>query len=127
MTFSRWVFGLAGIYGLILLVPHYFMESHVAHAEPAGLLTHPEFFYGFLGVGIAWQIAFLIIAQNPVRFRPMIIPAVVEKFSFAAAVGVLFFQNRVPAMMLVAGLIDLTWGVLFVVSWQRLGAPTAKK
>ena len=62
MKFSRWVFGLAGIYGLILLPPHYFMESHLAHEDPAGL-THPEFFYGFLGVGIAWQIAFLIIAQ----------------------------------------------------------------
>ena len=89
-------------------------------------LTHPEFFYGFLGVAIAWQIAFLIIAQNPVRFRPMIIPAIVEKFSFAAAVGVLFLQQRVPAMMLVAGLIDFTWGVLFHVAWQRLGAQTAK-
>ncbi len=125
MKFSRWVFGLAGIYGLILLPPHYFMESHLAHDDPAGL-THPEFFYGFLGVAIAWQIAFLIIAQNPVRFRPMIIPAIVEKFSFAAAVGVLFLQQRVPAMMLVAGLIDFTWGVLFHVAWQRLGAQTAK-
>jgi hypothetical protein len=96
MTFSRWVFRLAGIYGLILLVPHYFMESHLAHDDPAGL-THPEFFYGFLGVAIAWQVAFLIIAHNPVRFRPMIIPAIIEKFSFAAAVGVLFLQQRVPA------------------------------
>ena len=121
MTFSRWLFRIAGVYGLIALMPQYFLEGKVGEDNPAGL-THPEFFYGFLGVAIAWQIAFFIIAQNPVRFRPMIIPAIIEKFSFAAATWVLFLQHRVPTMILIAGLIDFTFGVLFHVAWQRLGA-----
>ena len=32
MTFPRWVFLLAGVYGLIALVPQYFMESRVGQA-----------------------------------------------------------------------------------------------
>ncbi len=119
MKFSRWLFRLAGIYGLIVLVPQYFMKQMVGEQNPPAI-THPEFFYGFIGVGIAWQIAFLIIAQDPVRFRPMIIPSVLEKFSFGIAAIVLFCQQRLPTMLLGAAIIDLVLGVLFIVAWRRL-------
>ena len=121
MKFSRWLFRIAGIYGLVLLAPHYFMEAQIGEHHPPAI-THPEFFYGFLGIGIAWQIAFLIIAQDPVRFRAMIIPSVLEKFSFGIAVIVLFCEKRMPDMMLAAGIVDLMWGALFVVAWWRLAA-----
>ena len=58
MKFSRWVFRIAGIYGLIVLVPQYFMEGRMGADYPPAI-THPEYYYGFLGVGVAWQIAFL--------------------------------------------------------------------
>ena len=121
MNFSRWVFRIAGVYGLAVLVPHYFLENQIA-AEAQQALTHPEFFYGFVGIGIAWQIAFLIIAHDPVRFRAMMIPSVLEKFSFAGAVTVLFIQQRVAGMMFAAGMVDLAFGVLFLVAWGRLAA-----
>jgi hypothetical protein len=121
MKFSRWLFRIAGIYGLVLLVPHYWMETAIGEHHPPAI-THPEFFYGFLGVAIAWQIAFLIIGQDPVRYRAMIIPSVLEKFSFGIAAIVLFCQHRLPDMMLAAGIVDLVWGVLFVVAWRRLAA-----
>ena len=121
MKFARGVFGIAGIYGLIVLTPHYFMESAIGEHHPPAI-THPEFFYGFLGIGIAWQIAFLIIAADPARFRPMMIPSVVEKFSFGIAAIVLFTQHRIPNGMLIAGCIDLVLGVLFIVAWRRLAA-----
>ena len=63
MKFARWVFRIAGIYGLIVLVPQYFLEGKIAEQSPPAI-THSEFFYGFLGVGIAWQIAFLIICAK---------------------------------------------------------------
>src|SRR5215831_15978930 len=116
MTFSRWLFRIAGIYGLIVLVPQYFLESKIGEQTPPAI-THSEYFYGFIGVGIAWQIAFLIIAQDPIRFRPMIIPGVLEKFSFGIAAIVLFFQQRLPPMLLGAAAIDLILGVLFLVAW----------
>lgn len=119
MAFSRWLFRIAGIYGLIVLVPQYFLESKIGEQAPPAI-THTEYFYGFVGVGIAWQIAFLIIAQDPIRFRPMIIPGVVEKFSFGISAIVLYFQQRLPPMLLGAAAIDLILGVLFLVAWRRL-------
>lgn len=121
MTFARWVFRIAGVYGLLVLAPHYFLENQIA-AEAREQFTHPEFFYGFLGVGIAWQIAFLIIAHDPLRFRPMMIPSVIEKFSFAGATAVLFIQHRMAGTMFAAGMIDLALGVLFLIAWRRLAA-----
>jgi|SRR5579872_615904 len=38
-------------------------------------ITHPEYFYGFLGGALAWQFLFLVLSTDPVRYRPMILPA----------------------------------------------------
>ena len=93
MRFARWVFLLAGIYGLAVMVPQYFMEAKVGRDYPPEI-THPEYFYGFVGVGIAWQIAFLIIARDPARFRTMMIPGMVEKVTFGVAALVLCYHGR---------------------------------
>src|SRR5271168_2040324 len=45
-------------------------------------ITHPMFFYGFVGVTLAWQLLFFAIAYQPVRLRPVIPFAVLEKLSF---------------------------------------------
>ena len=116
MKFARYVFYIAGIYGLLALVPQYFMEAkNNADFPPA--ITHPEYFYGFVGVALAFQIVFLIIARNPEKYRAMIVPSIIEKFSFAIAVIVLYLQNRLAPMMLSAGLIDLSLGVLFIAAY----------
>jgi hypothetical protein len=121
VTFARLLFFIAGIYGLIVLAPQYFLERTVGEQTPPAI-THPEYFYGFIGVGIAWQVAFLIISTDPLRFRPMIIPSVLEKFSLGIAAIVLFLQQRMIGMLLAAGIVDLTLGTLFIVAWWRLGA-----
>src|SRR5262245_62226164 len=118
MRFARWVFRIAGIFGLIVLLPLYLMREQLGRDNPPAI-THPEYFYGFLGVAVAWQVAFLFIAQDPVRYRLFMIAAVLEKATFGVAVLVLFAQGRVADSMLAAGLIDLVWGLLFVVAyWQ---------
>lgn len=118
MPWIRRLFWIAGIYGLIVMVPQYFMERQVARDYPPAI-THPEYFYGFTGVGVAWQIAFLIIGTDPARYRLLMIPAVVEKFSFAVAVGILFAQGRVPNIIVGFATIDLVLGTLFVMAfWQ---------
>ena len=63
----------------------YFLEGRIGRDTPPPI-THPEFFYGFLGVAVAWQAAFLVIARDPVRFRPLMVPAVLEKAAFALAI-----------------------------------------
>lgn len=118
MKFAKYVFYIAGIYGLIALVPQYFLEEKNSLDYPPAI-THAEYYYGFIGVALAFQIAFLIIARNPSKYRAMMIPAIMEKFSFAFAVIVLYLQNRVAPMMLGAGLIDLILGILFVLAFVK--------
>jgi hypothetical protein len=119
MAFARWLFLDAGIWGLAVLVPHYFLEQTVGEHHPPPI-THPEFFYGFVGVAVAWQIAFLIIGADPLRFRPMMLPSALEEFSFAVATIALYAAGRVAVPVLGAGLFDLLFGVLFLVAWWRL-------
>ena len=111
-TFARRVFLVAGVYGLIVLAPQYFVELGL----PARI-ERPEHFYGFIGVAIAWQLVFLIIANDVVRYRPLMLAALVEKFSFAGAVAILYFMGRVSIGVLVAGTLDLILGGLFVVAY----------
>ena len=120
MVFARWLFWIAGIYGLVVLAPQYFLEHRVGVDYPPAI-AHPEYFYGFVGVAIAWQIAFLIIGQDPLRFRPIMIPSALEKFSFTAAAVALYSQGRLPSVLLAAGGIDFVFAILFLTAWWRLG------
>ena len=119
MRFARYVFLIAGIYGLIVLVPMYFMEQKQGTDFPPAI-THPEFYYGFIGVAVAWQVVFLVLATDPKRYRLMIIPALLEKVSFIIPVIVLYLQNRVSFVMVVIGMPDVVFGVLFVVAFLKI-------
>jgi hypothetical protein len=116
MKFARIVFLVAGIYGLIVMLPLYFMEARTGRDYPPPI-THPEYYYGFIGVGVAWQLAFLLISRDPLRYRPLMIPFVVEKASFGIAVALLYMQGRVSSFMLGAAMADSVLGVLFVLAF----------
>ncbi len=118
MKFAKRVFLLAGIYGLIVVVPLYFLEDRTGRDYPPPI-THPEYYYGFAGVTAAWQILYLLISTDPVRYRPVMIPPMLAKSSFVVAVAILFFQERVALTMLGASLIDLLLVVLFLVAYLR--------
>jgi hypothetical protein len=118
MKFAKIVFWSAGIWGILVLTPLYFMFDVIGRQDPPPI-THPAFYYGFVGVGLAWQIAFLIIATNPVRFRPFMIAGMAEKFSYGAALLVLYLQRRLHPSDLTFGVVDLLFGVLFVLAFLR--------
>jgi hypothetical protein len=118
MKFSKIVFGIAGIWGLLVITPLYFMFDLIGKQDPPPI-THPGFYYGFVGVAFAWQIAFLLIAREPARLRPMMIPSVIEKFTYGIAVVVLVLKGRMHSSdMLFAGT-DLFLGVLFVLAYFK--------
>lgn len=123
MTFAKRLYSIAGIYGLIVLVPQLFTEAKTSRDFPPAI-THPEFYYGFVGVAVAWQVLFLILARDPLRYRPMMIPAVLEKAIFGLAVVVLYVQQRVFAFMLCFATVDLVLGALFVVAYAKTRART---
>ena len=118
MKFARNVFLVAGIYGLIVMLPQYLLEARIGRDAPPPI-THPEFFYGFIGVTIAWQVVFLIISRDPQRYRTLMIAGVLEKAVFVIAVAILFAQNRIGGTVLVPAGIDLVLGVLFVISFLK--------
>lgn len=118
MRFAKVVFWVAGIWGLLVITPLYFMFDLIGRKDPPAI-THPGFYYGFVGLGLAWQIAFLVIALNPVRMRPMMIPSVVEKFSYGIAVVTLIMQGRMHRSDLVFAGTDLLLGVLFVAAYLK--------
>jgi hypothetical protein len=121
MTFARRLFLLAGIYGLVVLVPQYFLEAKTGQDFPPPI-THPEYYYGFIGIALACQVLFLIIAQDPVRYRPMMIPAILEKASFGVACVILFLLGRVSSLTLGFAIVDLILGSLFVIAYFKTPA-----
>ena len=118
MRFARLVFLIAGLYGLGL-VPLYFAENFIGRKWPPAI-THPEFFYGFLGVVIVFHILFLVMSRDPARYRPIMLVAVLEKFVFGIPTIVLFLQGRVPFAIAVAAVIDLGFGVLFLAAYRSV-------
>jgi hypothetical protein len=118
MKFSQIIFWIAFIWGVLILTPLYFMFGTIGRQDPPPI-THPAFYYGFVGAGLAWQFAFLVIARDPVRFRPMMIPSVFEKFSYAAALIVLYFQHRLHPTDLMFAAIDLLFGILFLFAFFK--------
>jgi hypothetical protein len=118
MKFAKIIFWIASIWGVLVLTPLYFMFNLIGRQDPPPI-THPAFFYGFVGAGLAWQIAFFIIATNPARYRPLMIVSMLEKFSYGVAVVILVAQGRMHASDLVFGCVDMLLGVLFVVAFFR--------
>jgi hypothetical protein len=125
MKFAKNLFLVAGIYGLLVLAPQYLLEEKTGRDFPPAI-THPEYYYGFVGVAIAWQIVFLIISRDPVRYRPIMLAAVVEKFSYAIATMILYLQGRTGTLILGTGIIDLALGALFLLAYARTGGESRK-
>jgi hypothetical protein len=103
------------------LVPMYLLERMIGRMDPPAI-THPEFFYGFIGVALAWQFVFVLIARDPIRLRALMTVAVLEKLGYGGAVVALYLGSRVGASTLVFGIIDLVLAALFVAAWRRTPA-----
>lgn len=115
----RWVFLAAGVVGIAEILPLYFSEAKFGVTDPPAV-THPEFYYGFAGVVIAWQIVFIIISRDPVRYRPLFPAIVLEKLLYPAAAFWLYSVGRLhTGGMLYGAVIDLIWLALFIAAWMK--------
>jgi len=119
MKFARYTFLVAGVYGLLALVPHYFAENSIGHDYPPAV-THAEYFYGFVGIAVVFQLVFLVIATDPVRYGVLILVSILEKLSFGIPALILHFQGRIAPPLFLGGLIDLVLCALFTVSYLML-------
>jgi hypothetical protein len=65
---------------------------------------------------------FLLLSTNPVRYRLMMIPSMFEKVVFVIPVVILYYQNRVSPVIVGVSLVDLLFGVLFLIAYIKTGA-----
>ncbi|MGA8145440.1 MAG: hypothetical protein WB987_16250 [Candidatus Acidiferrales bacterium] len=118
MLFAKLTFRIAAIYGLLVLIPPFFLEAKYGRDYPPPV-THPEFFYGFFAVALAWQILFLILATDPIRYRPIMLPAILEKLGYPLALTILYTQHRVDPRVLALGSLDWIFLILFLLAYVK--------
>jgi len=121
MKFAKIVFWVAGVWGLLTLTPLYFIYDAIGRKDPPAI-THPGFYFGFAGVALAWQFAFFLIGNQPARFRPLMLVAVLEKLGFGVSCVALYLQHRMSAGDLELGGVDLLLAVLFLLAFRATAA-----
>jgi hypothetical protein len=126
LRFAKIVFWLAAIWGFLIITPLYFMFALISKNDPPPI-THPGFYYGFVGVALVWQLAFILVARDPIRFRPMMIPAILEKLVYSIPVIILVLQKRMHPADLVFSASDLLLAVLFLIAYLRTPHPVPSK
>ena len=118
MRFARMVFTGAGIWGIAVLIPLYWLVdiSGRHYAPPA---DYPQFFFGFIAVALVWQLVFLLIGSDPVRYRPLMVLAMLEKFSYVTTLLVFYARSRISSIDLQPAFPDGLIGLLFVAAFFK--------
>ncbi|HET8839867.1 MAG TPA: hypothetical protein VFN35_00310 [Ktedonobacteraceae bacterium] len=123
MKFAKTVFLIAGIYGILVVTPLFFAEGVVDATQPPAI-THPEYYYGFACVTLAWQVLFLVLSRDPLRYRPMMLMAILEKVSGIVFILLVLLHRSPPSMLI--GVVDVILGALFLIAYVRT-APASQK
>ena len=116
MKFARVVFLIAGVWGLAILTPLYFTFDLVGRSYPPAI-THPDFYYGFVSVAWVWQMAFLMIGSNPVRHRPFMLVATLEKLIYVTAMVSLYANGYLHVSQVAVAIPDFTLAMLFAAAF----------
>ena len=118
MKFATVVFRIAGVYGLLVTFPLYFVEQRMGTDYPPAI-NHPEYYYSFAGITVVFQILFFLIAGDPARYRRIMLISVLEKLSLLPTFVILFPQGRFPMLWMPLLVVDLIFGVLFYAAYLR--------
>lgn len=119
MKFAKVVYSVSGIWSLLVLTPLFFLRDRLGEMDPPAI-THPDYYYGFLCVGLSWAIVFFLIAGNPQRFRPIMLGTMAEKFGYGFFSLVLFLHGQTSASKFSFASCDLVFGVLFLIAFLKL-------
>jgi hypothetical protein len=124
VKFAKIVFTVAGIVGILQLLPLYFLFDFVGRRAPP-VVNHPEFYFGFVGVALAWQVVFLLIGTAPYRYRSVMLLSILEKGAYVSTLAVLLAQHRIGLSTALPATSDLILGLLFVAAYA-ITRPDAK-
>jgi len=114
---ARVIFGIAALWGLIVLPPLFFMAPWL---DPPP--NRPEDYYGFLGAATVMQLVYLTIARDPVRFRPIMPLGALSKAAFFTTVLILWLQGRTAGAAMALAAVDGALGLAFLYAWRRTPA-----
>ena len=107
MKFAKAVFWIAGAFGLLASVRLYFQPGSYVY-------------YGLIAVVLSWQLVFVLIAWDPSRYRPIMIPAMFEKLIWVVTLAYLHLRGQVTASELASGVIPHgLLGMLFVIAYIK--------
>ena len=104
----------------MVIAPLFLAEGLIDATQPPAI-THLEYYYGFVCVALVWQLLFLMLARDPVRYRPIMLMAVLEKASGIAFILLVLLHRSPPSLLI--GVVDVFLGILFLVAYART-APT---
>ncbi len=121
MKFARWTFLIAGLAGAPVLLALYFLEGILGRQLPPEI-NHPELYYGFVGVTLSWQIGYVLIGLDPLRYRPLMLLAAFAKGSFVAATLALVAAGRAPGALVPVVAPDAIFVVLFLLAFRITGS-----
>ena len=116
MKFAKWVLIVGGIFGLLAIIPLYFIENQIAPG-----LNYPEFYYGFIGINILWQILYIYISTNLSRFRPIILFAFFVKILGVISISWLILTERTETWWYGIIISDLILAIMFVTAYRITG------
>jgi hypothetical protein len=121
MKTVRWIFLIAGIYGVLALIPVIFAELY---GPP--VVAAPEFYYGFAFLALVFQFIFFAIARDPVRLRVLIPICILEKLAFFGPSVVLYAMGRLHmGGPFIGALIDGVLMLFFTFAWFKSRAEPA--
>ena len=124
MKFAKVVFRIAGVWGILVLTPLFFLAGEINRRFPPPI-THPQYFYGFVALAWAFQLVFFVIATDPVRFRPLIIPSIFEKAGWVMTCFVLMLRGGITSGEASGAAADLLLGILFICSLFKTRTKTS--
>lgn len=126
-AFARKVFLAACAWGAVTLLPLPFLRSEI---ERSGPLAHAEYFYGFIGVCLVFQVIFFMISRRPAYYRALIPCCALEKAAFAGPAVVLVAAGQAATSLLFFAGGDTLLLLLFLLAHRSMaprhaGAPSS--
>ena len=108
--FARRMFRWAAAYGVIVLMPMYFLLPGDEHLPT---------YLGFVGCAMVFQWVFWLIGGDPLKLRALRLPSIADKGVFAVPALLLFALSRTDPVTAVFAAIDILLGVGFWLAWRR--------
>ena len=67
-----------------------------------------------------------VIGTDPARYRPLMIPSMIEKFGYVVLLAILYSQSRISTADAQAAIPDLILGTLFTIAFVKTRASSTE-